>query len=62
MTHSDTAIAAIVCENLESSLWLNTIEIEDKERDNHYKMLNYGVALLLEPVKDWLSSNIQRQR
>lgn len=57
-----TSVAGIVCENLESSLWLNTIEVADGERDNHYKMLNYGVALQLYPLKDWLETHISRQR
>jgi len=57
-----SAIVGLVCDNLESSLWLNTIEREDSVRDNNFKMLNYGVGILLDPLKDWLEQHIQRQR
>ena len=61
-TESSSSVVGIVCDNLESSLWLDTVEREENIRDNNYKMLNYGVSMLLDPVREWLESLIPKQR
>lgn len=59
---NSSAVIGLVCENLESSLWLDSIEVEEGVRDNHYKMLNYGVSLQLDPLRPWLEEIIEHQR
>jgi len=58
--NSPTTVASMVCENIDAAQWLDSVEVSDGERDNNFKILNYGVALVLDPLQGWLRENTIR--
>ncbi len=55
-------LTGMVTENLESMTMLHSVEEIQKNgsviRERYHSVINYGVALLLDRVADWLDSNV----
>jgi len=53
-TESDTAVTGLVCENVDTSTWLDSVEVADGERGNMHHFVRYGICCLLEPFSTWV--------
>jgi hypothetical protein len=60
LPNSWAAVVGVVTENLESTTYLQAVdEVQENGEVHHYRhqtMINYGIALLLDDLREWLDA------
>ena len=58
-------LTGLVTENLESTTFLHSVEEVQEDgkilREHYQNVINYGVCLMLDSVRDWLDAYIPKR-